>query len=104
MIIDLSEYLKNKSHICVSDNDHTYGNHLTFTDDNITGFLFNIEVENFIIEVIKDTTFTYDILLWDFNDDSIKIYKNYLHPHFLKEELIYCIEYCEKYKKLVAFS
>ena len=75
MIIDLCDYLKDKPHISVSDNQHNYKNSLRFVDDNLAGFLFNIEVEDkFIIELIKESSNTiygkYLLTVWSLPEDN----------------------------------
>jgi len=109
MIIDLCDFLKDKPHIYVSDYSINYGNSIRFVDDNVTGFLFNIEVgDKFIIELFKNPNrvkyYGYHIIIWDHENDSSIYEKDNITGSLIKEELINCITYCEKYLNLIVFS
>jgi hypothetical protein len=102
MIIDLSEIIKTNPKIRMIDFYHEIGTGI-FLDDDVSGFLFNIEIEKFTIEVFKDAN-VYCLIVLDSDEDSSFLEKNFIPPIDLKQEIIDCINFCQKYIKLRAFS
>ena len=103
MIIDLSDFLKDKPHIQVYDTYNSFKNNLMFYHDSIDGFLYNIEIGTFIIELYYYNNY-YNFVIWNLPLDASISYQENIHVLDIKEALIKAITYCEKYNKLQVFS
>jgi hypothetical protein len=103
MIIDLSEIIRADPWISIQDAYHEIGTGI-FLDDDISGFLLNIEVDQFLIQVIKDSKNYYWIGVWHLDIDGAVLVKDNLTENNLVKEIINCISFCKKYIKLQAFS